>query len=200
MSLRHERPLRVSGGFWLVTAWFGMANGWRLLGTILGAAAVHELGHCLALRCLGASCGRLRLGVLGAVLEADRGHLSYGAELFCIMAGPGANLLCALLLTAAGQGRWDVATGANLVLCVFNLLPLRPLDGGKALHLAVSWLAGPSAGESAARWVGALTGALLGTAAVWVMGRTEGSLWLLPTASAAYFLAVREMFGKPGFL
>ena len=200
MSLRHERPLRVSGGFWLVTAWFGLANGWRLLGTILGAAAVHELGHCLALRCLGASCGRLRLGVLGAVLEADRGHLSYGGELLCVLAGPGANLLCALLLAAAGQGCWDVATGANLVLCVFNLLPLRPLDGGKALHLAVSWLAGPSAGESAARWVGALTGALLGTAAVWAMGRTEGSLWLLPTASAAYFLAVREMFGKPGFL
>ena len=200
MSLRRERRFQVSGGFWLVTAWFGLVNGWRLLGTILAAAAIHELGHFLALRCLGASCGRLRLGVLGAVLEADRGRLSYGGELLCVLAGPGANLLCALLLAAAGQGRWDVGTGANLVLCAFNLLPLRPLDGGRALHLAVSWLAGPAAGESAARWMGALTGAVLGTAVVWVMGRTGGSLWLLPTASAAYFLTVREMFGKPGFL
>ena len=200
MSPWHEERIQVSGGFWLVTAWFGLANGWRLLGTILGAAAIHELGHCLLLRCLGVSWSRLRLGVLGAVLEADQGHLSYGGELLCVLAGPGANLLCALLLAALGQGRWDVATGANLVLCVFNLLPLRPLDGGRALHLAVSWLAGPAAGETAVRWAGALTGALLGTAAVWVMGRTGGSLWMLPTAASAYFLSVREMFGKPGFL
>lgn len=196
MSPRRERRLQVSGGFLLVTAWFGLANGWWLLGTVLGAAAIHEMGHCLVLRCLGGTWGRLRLGVLGAVLEVDGKRLSYGGELLCVLAGPGANLLCALLLAVLKQERWTAVMGANLVLCAFNLLPLRPLDGGRALHLTVSWLAGPAAGEFAARWVGALTGALLGTAEVWVMGRTGGSLWLLPTAVAAYFLAVREMFGK----
>lgn len=182
-----------------MTAWFGLANGWRLLWTILAAAAIHELGHFLTLWCLGVSSVRLRLGALGAVLETERQRLSYGGELLCVLAGPGANLLCALLLSAAGRGSWDTEAGANLVLCVFNLLPLRPLDGGRALCLTVSWLAGPAAGESAARWVGVLTGAFLGTAAVWVMGRTEGSLWLLPTAVAAYCLTVREMFGKQEF-
>lgn len=200
MSLRYERRLQVSGGFWLVTAWFGLANGWRLLWIILGAAAIHELGHFLTLRRLGAASARLRLGVLGAVLETDRQQLSYGGELLCVLAGPGANLMCALLLSAAGRGRWATEAGANLVLCVFNLLPLRPLDGGRALHLTVSWLAGPAAGECAARWVGASTGILLGTATVWVMGRTGGSLWLLPTAVAAYSLAVGEVFGKQEFL
>ena len=190
----------MSGGFCLVTAWFGIVNGWRLLGIVLGASAVHELGHCLALRCLGASCGRLRLGALGAVLETGGWRLSYGRELACVLAGPGANLLCALLLAVAGRGNWAVIAGANLVLCVFNLLPLRPLDGGHALYLAVSWLAGPAAGEAAARWTGALTGTLLGTAVVWLMKCTGGSLWLLPTAVAAYFLAVREVFGKQEFL
>lgn len=192
--------MQASGGFWLVTAWFGLVNGWRLLGIVLGASAVHELGHWLVLRCLGAACGRLRLGALGAVLETDGGRLSYGRELACVLAGPGANLLCALLLAALGRGGWDVTIGANLVLCAFNLLPLRPLDGGKALYLAVSWMAGPAAGEAAARWMGALIGTLLGTAVVWLMGRTGGSLWLLPTAVAAYFLAVREVFGKQEFL
>ena len=200
MSPPYERRLQVSGGFWLVTAWFGLANGWRLLWIILGAAAIHELGHFLTLRCLGAALVRLRLGVLGAVMDTDRRRLSYGGELLCVLAGPGANLLCALLLSAAGRGRWEAEAGANLVLCMFNLLPLRPLDGGRALHLTVSWLAGPAVGECAARWVGAATGILMGTATVWVMGRTGGSLWLLPTAVAAYFLAVREVFGKQEFL
>ena len=200
MFPQYERRLQVSGGFWLVTAWFGLANGWRLLWTILGAAAIHELGHFLTLRCLGAASVRLRLGVLGAVMDTDRRRLSYGGELLCVLAGPGANLLCALLLSAAGRGRWEAEAGANLVLCMFNLLPLRPLDGGRALHLTVSWLAGPAVGECAARWVGAATGILMGTATVWVMGRTGGSLWLLPTAVAAYFLAVREVFGKQEFL
>ena len=200
MSPPYERRLQVSGGFWLVTAWFGLANGWRLLWIILGAAAIHELGHFLTLRCLGAASVRLRLGVLGAVMDTDRRRLSYGGELLCVLAGPGDNLLCALLLSAAGRGRWEAEAGANLVLCMFNLLPLRPLDGGRALHLTVSWLAGPAVGECAARWVGAATGILMGTATVWVMGRTGGSLWLLPTAVAAYFLAVREVFGKQEFL
>ena len=200
MFPQYERRLQVSGGFWLVTAWFGLANGWHLLWTVLGAAAIHELSHVLALRSLGGASIRLRLGVLGAVLETDSQRLSYGRELLCVLAGPGSNLLCALLLSAAGRGRWDAEAGANLVLCVFNLLPLRPLDGGRALYLAVSWLAGPAAGERAARWVGVSTGILLGTAAVWVMGRTGGSLWLLPTAVAGYILAVGEVFGKQEFL
>ena len=50
------------------------------------------------------------------------------------------------------------------------------------------------------KWIGAAAALLLGTAAVWLMGRTGGSLWLLPTAVAAYFLAVGEVFGKQVFL
>lgn len=200
MFQRAEGRIRVSFGFCLLTAWFGLVNGWRPLGNLLGAAAVHELGHCLALRRLGTAWKCLRIGVFGAVLETDDSRLSYGSELICVLAGPAANLLCAAVCAAAGRGRWDAAAGANLVLCIFNLLPLRPLDGGRALHLAVSWLAGPAAGEVTARWVGGAAGVLLGTAVVWLMGRSGGSLWLLPVAVGTYFLTVGEIFGKQVFL
>lgn len=72
--------------------------------------------------------------------------LSYGKELAAVLAGPLANLLWGLLLAWLG-GPWLVPAGANLVLCAFNLLPVRPLDGGRALELLVSWAAGPAAGE-----------------------------------------------------
>ena len=141
--------VRATGGFALLAAWFALANGWEPLLTVLGASAVHELGHWAVLRALGAEVTGFRLSALGAVLETDSGRLSYGGELAAVLAGPGANLLAALALTALGKGCWPAAVGANLVLCVFNLLPIRPLDGGRALWLlpalcaAVYWGARP---------------------------------------------------------
>lgn len=177
--------VHVTGGFAVLAAWFVLANGWEPLATVLGAAAVHELGHWITLRLLGAEVTGLRLSALGAVLETDSGRLSYGGELAAVLAGPGANLLTALALTALGEGRWPAAVGANLVLCVFNLLPIRPLDGGRALYLLVSWGKGPAAGETAGRWAGSVTSAALAALIVCVMWRSGGSLWMLPALLAS---------------
>lgn len=179
--------IRISGGLILLAAWFVLANGWEPLATVLGAAAVHELGHWAVLRALGAEVTGFRLNVLGAVLETDSRRLSYGGELAAVLAGPAGNLLAALVLTALGKGRWPAAVGANLVLCAFNLLPVRPLDGGRALYLLASWTAGPAAGETAVRWAGGVTAAALAALIAWVMLRTGGSLWLLPTLLASVY-------------
>ena len=114
-------------------------------------------------------------------------------ELAAVLAGPAVNLLCGLLLA---RGHAWVAAGAHLSLCLFNLLPVRPLDGGRALALAVSALAGPAAGEGAARWAGALTALTLGALSLWLMGRTGGSLWLLPAAAGLLAAGARELTGK----
>ena len=147
---------------------------------MLGAAAVHELGHCGVLYLLRIPVTRLRIGLLGAELTADRRGLSYPGELAAVLAGPGANLLWAAFLTATGGTRWAVATGANVVLCAFNLLPVRPLDGGRALYLLTAWALGPEAGERVTRWIGWIAALALSAVLVWVMVRTGGSLWLLP--------------------
>lgn len=188
----------MSPGFCLLAAWFALDNGWGLLWTVLGAAALHELGHCLALALLGAPVSGLRIGVFGAELQADRRGLSYPGELAAVLAGPGANLLCAALLTLLGGSRWAVFTGASLVLCAFNMLPVRPLDGGRALELLCAWAAGPAAGERAARWAGGGAALLLSAALAWVMVRTGGSLWLLPAAAGLLAAAVRELSGWGG--
>lgn len=187
--------VHISPGFCLLAVWFALDNGWEMLGTVLGAAAVHELGHCLALALLGAPVSGLRVGVFGAALEADRRGLSYPGELAAVLAGPGANLLCAASLTLLGGARWAVPTGANLVLCAFNLLPVRPLDGGRALYLAIAWAAGPAAGERAVRWAGGAAALLLASLLIFVMVRTGGSLWLLPPAAGLLGAAARELVG-----
>lgn len=186
--------IRVSGGFVLLAAWFALVNGWEPLVTVLGAAAVHELGHWLLLRLLGAEVRSFRLGVLGAAMETDSGRLSYGGELAAVLAGPAANLLAALALTALGGSRWPAAVGASLVLCVFNLLPIRPLDGGRALYLLASWTGGPEAGEAAVRWAGGAAAAALAAALGYVMWRTGGSLWLLPALLASAYWGALPWF------
>ena len=173
----------------LLAAWFALANGWKPLVTVLGAAVVHEAGHWLVLRRQGAAVTCFRLSVLGAAMETDSGRLSYGGELAAVLAGPAANLLAALVLTALG--RWPAAAGAHLLLCAFNLLLIRPLDGGRALLLLVSWLAGPAAGETAARWAGAVLAAALAAGLGLVMWRSGGSLWLLPALFAGVFWSAR---------
>nr|WP_326165843.1 site-2 protease family protein [uncultured Oscillibacter sp.] len=179
--------VRFTGGFVLLAAWFVLANGWEPLLTVLGAAAVHELGHWLVLRMLGAEVTGFRLSALGAVLETDSRRLSYGGELAAVLAGPAANLLAAAVLAALGGGRWAAAVGADVVLCVFNLLPVRPLDGGRAAYLLASWLGGPDAGERAARWLGTVTALALAAGIAWAMWESGGSLWLLPALSASVY-------------
>ena len=186
--------VQVTGGFALLVAWFFLANGWRNLFTVLSAAAVHEAGHWLLLRLLGARVLSLRLSALGAVLETDSGRLSYGGELAAVLAGPAANLLAALALTAPGRDEFLAAAGANVVLCIFNLLPVRPLDGGRALFLLSSWLAGPAAGEAVSRWAGTLTAAALALGIGLVIQKTGGSLWLLPALFASLRWGVSPWF------
>jgi stage IV sporulation protein FB len=185
---------QISPGFCLLVSWFGAVNGWRLLAEVLSAAALHELGHWLALRLLGVRTTRLRLGVFGAVLETDSQRLSYGKELAAVLAGPGTNLLCALALTVWGT-HMEEAAGAHLVLGTFNLLPVRPLDGGRALYLLMSWLFGPAAGERVARWAGTASALALAIVLGELMRRTGGSLWLLPPMVGMLAVAWREFIG-----
>lgn len=193
MSQRPKDRVRISPGFFLLTAWFGVVNGWRLLAVVLGAAALHELGHCLALSCLGAGIGGLRIGVSGAVLEVE-GRLSYGGELLATLAGPAANLAWAVVLTALDSQRWAMAVGAHLTLAVFNLLPIVPLDGGRALYLLTAWAAGPGAAERAVRWSGGITAVALAAGLVFLMKETGGSLWLLPAAVGLLISAGKRIF------
>ena len=187
--------VRISPGFCLLTGWFTAVNGWELLAAVLGAAALHELGHWLVLRLLGAKIRSLRIGVLGAVLETDSTGLSYGRELAAVLAGPGANLLGALALAPLGM---ETAVGAQLVLGGFNLLPVRPLDGGRALYLVLAWLLGPAVGDRAARWVGSSAALALAILLGEVMRRTGGSLWLLPAMAGLLAAAAREAFAGGG--
>ena len=130
-------------GFGALIAVAALAGAGPVLPLVLLSAACHEMGHLAALRLAGARVTQFRLNAFGAEIQADTRYLSYPREILCTLAGPAVNLLLALVF-ARGVGNFTAA-GANLLLGTFNLLPVPALDGGRALHLLVSWMLDPMA-------------------------------------------------------
>ena len=115
------------GGFWIVFALMALLFPLRMLAGIVLAAAIHELGHIIALILCGGHVRRICLRVGGARIEAT--PLPHGQALLCILAGPAAGAL-----TILAWNRFPELAVAGLVQTGFNLLPLYPLDGGRALR------------------------------------------------------------------
>ncbi len=108
----------------------------------------HEFGHALACRSVGGTADTIMLWPLGGVAYVNPPQRP-GATLWSIAAGPLVNVALALPLTVA----WKAAQASNLqdsmpnayhlivavlitdiVLLVFNILPIYPLDGGQILR------------------------------------------------------------------
>ncbi len=169
--------LEAGWGFAALLAVSLLAGAGEVLPVVLLSAAGHELGHLAALRLAGARVERVRLTAFGAEIRADTRRLSYPREIACTLAGPAVNLLLALIFA-----RWTglyVAAGANLLLGCFNLLPVPVLDGGRALHLFVSWLADPLAADRVCRAVGLACAAILTGTALVLTVRCGAGLFLM---------------------
>ena len=119
--------IETDGGFWLVLALMGLMFPVRFLVGILMAALLHECGHLLAIRLTGGRVLAIRLHGSGARIETA--PMEPGREALCALAGPG---LGAVTILA-----WRVFPElalAGLVQTAFNLLPIYPLDGGRAVR------------------------------------------------------------------
>ncbi len=188
--------MQVSPALPVLLAAFALLASPPVLAAVLTAAACHELGHYAALRRCGGRVESLRLTALGAVMDVgSTARLSYGREMGIVLAGPGANLLLAAGLAALGR-RWEAAwlpAGAHLVLGVFNLLPIRPLDGGRLLWLAAAWLTEPFTADRAAAAVGLVCAAALSLCGVLLTCRTGGRPFLLIGALGLLGANLREM-------
>lgn len=149
-------PVRVSVWFFLGMAFLGS---WSVFHPTLGALAlglfllagfvailVHELGHAVAARSFGRPA-RITLVMFGGYAEYYDGQPRAGWQrLTTALAGPAAGLALALVLFvsdtsvhwsdrhAALDFFYSVSLIMNVVWSLFNLLPIWPFDGGRALR------------------------------------------------------------------
>ena len=117
------------------------------------AAVVHEIAHLAALRITGASICSVTVGALGAKIET--GPLEAGQEVLCSLAGPLGSfsmlLFCRVFPEAA---LWGLAQG------LFNLIPVYPMDGGRAIRCFLP--------DTITRWVEKISLSLLLVTGIWM--------------------------------
>ncbi len=119
-------PVSIQGGAFIVLAVALLVLPLRWLAAFVFAAAVHETGHFAAVRLCGCPVYGIRIGINGAVMET--GPLGTKQECLCALAGP----VSGILLLLAARLFPKVALCA-LAQSAFNLLPIYPLDGGRAV-------------------------------------------------------------------
>lgn len=102
-----------------------------LLPVFLIAAALHELGHLLALWVCGGRLRRLRVSALGGRMDCvlPEGQMQC---FFVHFAGAAMNFAASAVFRLLGC---TMLAGANFVLLAFNLLPICPLDGCACLEV-----------------------------------------------------------------
>lgn len=102
---------------------------------------LHELGHLLCLFMFSSPPECVTLGAFGMRIDKSSAELSYLHETVTALAGPVINFLLALILFVVSKfikAPW-LLTSAALNLCtgLFNMIPVEPLDGGRAIKNAL---------------------------------------------------------------
>jgi Zn-dependent protease len=119
--------------------------GWSFAAGFIALLFVHEMGHVIALRREGIKAsGPMFIPFLGAVVAARSLGNNALAEARVGLAGPILGSIgaaaCILVWHATGNDLWRALAYTGFFLNLFNLLPVVPLDGGRAMAAMTPWM------------------------------------------------------------
>ncbi len=128
-----------SGSLLIFALAFGFVLSWDVMVMIVGVLLLHEGGHLLAMYLLGyKELQILFLPFIGAVATSKQPQYSTYKSFIVLLMGPLPGIILGMALlfyTSAQSPEWiGELAGLLLVINLFNLLPIMPLDGGQILH------------------------------------------------------------------
>ncbi len=146
LLLLPKLKLLASSGTILVSlVAYAVIWGWPFAAGFIALLFVHEMGHVIALRREGIKAsGPMFIPFLGAVVAARSLGNSALAEARVGLAGPVLGSVgaaaCVLVWHATGSDLWRALAFTGFFLNLFNLLPVVPLDGGRAMAAMAPWM------------------------------------------------------------
>src|SRR3989440_9297166 len=137
--------LTTSGTMLVSLAAYALLWGWQFAAGFIALLFVHEMGHVIQLRREGIRASApMFIPFLGAVISARSLGDNALAEARVGLAGPVLGTLgsaaCILVWHATGNDLWRALAFTGFFLNLFNLLPVLPLDGGRAMAAMAPWM------------------------------------------------------------
>ena len=170
--------VEMTGGFFLLFAWLNYMDRQFVVPLAVAGCLMHELGHYFMIRTVGGDIKVVRLTAVGAEMAVSR-PLGYWQEGISALAGPAVNLVLAQIFCTWEWGR--TFAGMNLVIALFNLVPIGRLDGGRALYCTLALLTGPDWAARTGWWLDIIFTAFLTGFGLIVVG-IGGNITLLLVA------------------
>ncbi len=146
LLLLPKLKLLTTAGTMLVSiAAYGFVFGWTFAVGFVALLFIHEMGHVIQLRREGVKAGAPTfIPFLGAVISARSLGDNALAEARVGLAGPIlgsiASAVCVVVWLATGSDIWRALAFTGFFLNLFNLLPVVPLDGGRAMAAMAPWM------------------------------------------------------------
>ena len=145
LLLPKAKLLTTSASMVVSVGAYALIWGWKFAAGFVGLLFLHEMGHYIQLRREGVQpSGMLFIPFLGAAVGARSLGGSALAEARVGLAGPilGTLATAALLpvIAASDDDFWRALAFTGFFLNLFNLLPVVPLDGGRAMAAMSPWM------------------------------------------------------------
>ncbi len=137
--------LTTSGTMLVSIAAYALIWGWSFAVGFVLLLLVHEMGHVIQLRREGIEASApMFIPFLGAVVAAKSLGDDAAAEARVGLAGPIlgsiASLVPLAIWLATGSEFWQALAYVGFFINLFNLLPVLPLDGGRAMAALSPWV------------------------------------------------------------
>ena len=196
---------KLFGVFIKIDFWFVALVTFFLLTDQTGVSAfallscfIHELGHLVMFFAVGYTPKALVFELTGIRLIKPEQALTPWRDVLVQLAGSATNLLVFFLLsgTLNAVSIWSIFATIHLLLGIFNLLPLKSLDGGKLLSLLCLRFLGERATEVISSTADILTTALLFGIALYSLFTGERNTTFLFFSSGLFVSLLAKLRGQ----
>lgn len=129
----------ISLSLYLIVGYLFFNQNWVLLFVLTAVVLFHEMGHFLAMKYFGyGDLGIFFIPLLGAFVSGTKQNVSQKQSAVILMAGPLPGIILGILLYfIATKNQFfflEQISWMLVLLNLFNLLPIYPMDGGQLLN------------------------------------------------------------------